>query len=129
MPTPKNGDLMRHYLKTDKTKKMIFNKCVVIGEVYIIVNFSTFFRNLKKTYFVEVNKTVYIMDTILYDPSIYCLLHIFDFYHWIINCMHSLDILDIQLLFHHHNYTMFQCCSLIHHIHSVPDPYHYLYET
>ena len=32
---------------------MIFNKCLVIGEVYIC------FKNLKKKYFVEVNKTVF----------------------------------------------------------------------
>ena len=37
---------------------MIFNKCLVIGEFYIIANFLIFFTNLKKKYFVEVNKTV-----------------------------------------------------------------------
>ena len=37
---------------------MIFNKCLVIGEVYIIAYFFIFFKNLKKKYFVEVNKTV-----------------------------------------------------------------------
>ena len=38
---------------------MIFNKCLDIGEVYIIANFFLIvFRKLKKKYFVEVNKTV-----------------------------------------------------------------------
>ena len=37
---------------------MIFNKCLVIGEVYIIANFFIFFKNLKNKYFVEVNRTV-----------------------------------------------------------------------
>ena len=39
-------------------KIMIFNQCLVIGEVYIIANFSIFSKILKKKYFVEVNKTV-----------------------------------------------------------------------
>ena len=38
---------------------MIFDKYVVIGEVYIIANFLIFFKNLKKKYFVEVNETVH----------------------------------------------------------------------
>ena len=39
-------------------KIMIFNKCLVIGEVYIIANFVFIFKILKKKYFVEVNKVV-----------------------------------------------------------------------
>ena len=43
-------------------KIMIFNKCLVIGEVSTIAIFLKNFRNLKKKYFVEVNKTVQILD-------------------------------------------------------------------
>ena len=39
--------------------------------------------------------------------------------------IHSLDVLDIELLCHHHNYTMFLCFSLINHIHG--DPYSYIF--
>ena len=37
---------------------MIFYKCLVIGEVYIIANFLFFFKNLKKKILVDPKHTV-----------------------------------------------------------------------
>ena len=71
----------------------------------------------------------YNIDTILLNPLIIKNSPFFVNFPLINYHIHYSYTLNIQLLCHRHIFTMFLCCSLIHHIHSDHYPYNQQYEA